>query len=157
MRLPWELVKKLNEQPGQRVKYYVVDIAKAFKEIAYKRNKGQPIYKFPRYFDFIYPPVNTKYYHANVNGKLTQGGLVSLDGIHPTAIGHGIIAYEFLKVMQEAGVVNNHGNVIDSELDWAKIFADDLLYTKPITLMQELYGKEELAKHIIKLIQLLKD
>lgn len=146
-----ELVKKLNEQPGQRVKYYVVDIAKAFEEIAYKRNKGQPSYKFPRYFDFIYPPVNTKYYHANVNGELTQGGLVSLDGIHPTAIGHGIIASEFLEVMREAQVVN------DTQLDWKKIFADDLLYTKPITLMQELYGKEELAKHIIKLIQLLKD
>jgi hypothetical protein len=146
-----ELINKQNEQYGQSPRYYTVDISKAFEELAFKRNKGQPSYEFPPFFEFVYPKVNTKYYHANVNGELTQGGLVSLDGIHPTTIGHGILAYEFLKKMNEAEVVN------DCELDWENIFANDLLYTKPITLMQELYGKEELAKHIIKLIQLFKD
>ncbi|MCI0557262.1 MAG: hypothetical protein MN733_02115, partial [Nitrososphaera sp.] len=73
-------------------------------------------------------------------------GLFSLDGVHPSAIGQGIIAYEFLKVMKAAGVVKS------SDLNWAEIFANDTLYTTPITLMQELYGKDDLAKHIIKLI-----
>ena len=91
------------------------------------------------------------YYHADVDGRLKQGGLFSLDGIHPTAIGHGLMAYEFLKVMNEAGVVS------DTNLDWRTIFANDTLYTQPIALMQELYGKDDLAKHIVKLIKLFKD
>jgi hypothetical protein len=45
----------------------------------------------------------------------------------------------------------------ESSLDWAKIFNNALLYTKPITLMQEFYGKQDLAKHIIKLIQVFED
>ena len=61
------------------------------------------------------------------------------------------MAYEFLKVMNEAGVVS------DTNLDWRTIFANDTLYTQPIALMQELYGKDDLAKHIVKLIKLFKD
>lgn len=34
-------------------------------------------------------------------------------------------------------------------------FANDLLYSRPITLMQERYRKDELAKHVVQLIQLL--
>jgi hypothetical protein len=47
--------------------------------------------------------------------------LFSLDGIHPTAIGHRLMAYEFLKVMEEADVVS------DTNLDWGAIFANDTL------------------------------
>lgn len=141
-------VKEANEQSGSKGRYHIVDIAQALNQIAYKRNAGQPTYDFPEYFRFIHPQVNTKYYHADSEGELKQGGIFSLDGVHPTAIGHGLIAYEFLTKMKEAGVV------ADTDLDWAKIFANDTLYTQPITLMQEIYGKDSLAKHIVNLIQL---
>lgn len=48
------------------------------------------------------------------------GGLFSLDGVHPTTIGYGLIANEFLKVMQKAGVAV-------SPLDWNKIVNSDSL------------------------------
>lgn len=73
--------------------------------MAYKRNNGQPTYDFPDYFDFIYPMVNTKYYHTDSEGRVRQGGLFTLDGVHPSAISQGLLAYEFLKVMNAAGVV----------------------------------------------------
>lgn len=36
------------------------------------------------------------------------------------------------------------------------IFANDTLYTKPVTLMQEIYGKNNPAQHLVKFIQLFK-
>jgi hypothetical protein len=143
-----ERVDHYNTQHNPLERYYIVDICQVLQDLAFKRNSGLPPYKFPDYFEFVYPKVNTKYYHADMEGQLKQGGLFSLDGIHPTAIGHGIIAYEFLKVMKRAGMVAN------TDLDWPTIFANDTLYTQPITVMHELYGYDDLAQHVIKLIRL---
>ncbi|MEB3179663.1 MAG: hypothetical protein VKL59_11605 [Nostocaceae cyanobacterium] len=49
------------------------------------------------------PPPDAKFFKANATGRI-QGGLFSLDGIHPTTIGYGIMAQELIKVMQLAGV-----------------------------------------------------
>jgi hypothetical protein len=155
-----KLTDALNAKSGASKRYFVVDISKSLREMAYKRNNGQPTYDFPDYFDFIYPMVNTKYYHADTDGRVRQGGLFTLDGVHPSAIGHGLLAYEFLKVMNTAGVTDDKGKVVDGEFtddEWNIIFGNDTLYTKPITLMQELYSKGDLAKHIVKFIQLFKD
>jgi hypothetical protein len=81
------------------------------------------------------------------NGRLRQGGLSSLDGVHPSAIGHGLLAREFLKVMREAGVID------DIELDWEMIFASDRLYSEPIKIMQEIYEHTWLAEKLLSLIR----
>lgn len=141
-----DLIKEKNKEHGNE-RYHVVDISKAFQDIAFKRNAGQVKYEFPKDFDFAYPKVDTKYYHADPDGRLRQGGLSGLDGVHPSAIGQGLIAWEFLKVMKDVGVVK------DADLDWRKIFASDTLYSAPITLMQEIYEHSSLAEHLIKLIQ----
>ncbi|MBN3875371.1 MULTISPECIES: hypothetical protein [unclassified Nostoc] len=139
-----ELVKSKNSQYPQP-RYHIVDLANALQQIAFKRNAGQVQYEFPEEFKFVYPQVNTKYYHADTTGRLRQGGLFSLDGIHPSAIGQGLIAYEFLKKMKDVGVVNN------TQLDWKSIFSSDQLYSQPITLMHEFYDNKEFAETIIKL------
>ena len=38
------------------------------------------------------------------SGRRLKGGLFSLDGIHPTTVGYGILAQEMIKVMCRAGV-----------------------------------------------------
>lgn len=140
------LVEQKNAEHGKQ-RYYIVDISQRFSELAYKRNEGKPRYQFPEFFRFCYPPVNTKYYHADEKGNLKQGGIFSLDGVHPSAIAHGLIAYEFLKVMQEAGVQP------EQDLQWQRIFESDDLYQHPIAIMQELYRKDELATHLLRFIQ----
>ena len=75
-----------------------------------------------------------------------QGGIFSLDGVHPTAIGQGLLAHEFLKVMRKAGVVAD-------DIDWRSIFRSDALYRTPIGLMQEIYEHEKLAEWVIKLVR----
>ncbi|CAN5216309.1 hypothetical protein BH18ACT10_BH18ACT10_11630 [soil metagenome] len=125
-------------------RYHLVDTCGVLETLAFKRNAGQIGYDFPAHFEFVYPRVNSKYYHADRRGRLRQGGLFGLDGVHPTAIGQGIVAHEFLKVMKKSGVT------VDGGLDWPAIIARDTLYSKPIRIMHELYNKDWLAKYLIE-------
>jgi hypothetical protein len=136
------LAEKNGEHPKER--YYLVDTCGILESLAFKRNAGQVDYDFPDHFDFVYPRVDTKYYHADRRKRLRQGGLFSLDGVHPTAIGQGIVAYEFMKVMDQAGVT------VDGSLEWPAIFDSDTLYSAPISLMHELYNKDWLAKYLLE-------
>jgi hypothetical protein len=126
-------------------RYHIVDMAKALQQISFTRNAGKVQYQFPEFFRFQYPRVNTKYYHADQQGRLRQGGLFSLDGIHPSAIGQGLIAHEFLKVMQKVGVAGCDPD----NLNWKQIFANDTLYNSPIPIMGELYDNKKLAEFVI--------
>lgn len=129
--------------PGR---YHIIDYSSMLDSLAFKRNGGTPSYQFPEYFNFQYPLPNTKYYHADTDGNLKQGGIFSLDGVHPTPIAHGLIAYETLKKMNEAGVEDANPN----QLDWNKIIASDKLYTKPITMMHEIYDNTKLAEWLME-------
>ncbi|MEM7333488.1 MAG: hypothetical protein AAF490_15470 [Chloroflexota bacterium] len=137
------LIKEQNCKVHNRDAFHLVDISKALSKIAWKRNDGNPTYDFPDYFKFKYPQVNTKFYHADRNGRLKQGGLVSLDGVHPSIIGQGLIAYEFLKVMK----ANNRAS--DTDLDWDMIFKNDRLYSEPITIMTDLYQLAQTVKKFV--------
>lgn len=151
-------ITALNKQHSKN-RYVIVDTCKMLEDMAYKRNNGRPPYQWPADLEFLYPPINTKYYHADTDGKLKQGGLFSLDGVHPTAIGHGIIAYEFLKTMKAAGVTDMSGNQVTTNLDWKGehgILQSDLLYSQPLRNMQEIYGKDTVASLAVRIIDSIK-
>jgi hypothetical protein len=147
-----ELINDFNTKEPANQRYHLVDISDALIQLAFKRNGGQVKYNFPSFFDFLPHRPDTKYYHVTPDGDLEQGGLFSLDGVHPSAIGQGIIAYEFLKVLDKARGTNH----ADS-LDWDGIFKSDSLYQKPISLMQEIYQHEDLIKLILECIKIFKD
>ncbi|NJM46433.1 MAG: hypothetical protein HC860_09835 [Alkalinema sp. RU_4_3] len=136
------LIAMKNQQYSQP-RYHLVDTSKVLQDLAFKRNAGKPKYVLPDQFK-QYPTFNTRFYSANQLGQLEKGGFFSLDGIHPTAIGQGIIAHEFLKVMKDAGAVP------DAELNWDRIFSSDSLYTNPIALMHELYEHDLVANLLVK-------
>ncbi len=140
-RIIRRLIAEKNQQYAQP-KYHLVDTSKVLQDMAYKRNAGRPKYQYPDYFK-NHPTFSTRYYHADTQKNLVKGGFFSLDGIHPTAIGQGIIAHEFLKVMASVGVV------ADAELNWGEVFASDSLYTDPIALMHELYEHDMIADLMI--------
>jgi hypothetical protein len=60
-------------------------------------------YPLPFPLQALQPVPDSRFYRANSKGRI-EGGLFSLDGIHPTTIGYGIMAQEFIKIMQLAGV-----------------------------------------------------
>ncbi|MBF2063982.1 MAG: hypothetical protein IGS39_06085 [Calothrix sp. C42_A2020_038] len=65
----------------------------------------------------------------------TQGGLFSLDGIHPTTVGYGIMAQEIIKIMQLAGVkfYEEDGQTIREgkvRVNWQHLVAQDSLISQ---------------------------
>jgi hypothetical protein len=67
------------------------------------RPEGFRPYNLPPELAALDPPPNSQFF-ASGPGGLTNGGLFSLDGVHPTTIGYSIVAQEFIKVMEVAGV-----------------------------------------------------
>ena len=65
-------------------------------------------------------------------GKLYKGGIFSLDGLHPTTIGYGLMANAYRDVMRKAGVK------FQKPIDWDYIIREDSLVTKPPKLLAEL-------------------
>lgn len=144
-----KLIDKANASLG-RTAFHIVDISESLTQMAWKRNSGEPIYDYPDYFQWLYPPVDTKYYHANDKGELEKGGVFSLDGIHPSALGQGLVAWEFLKKMQKTGVAGK-----GAEIDWERIQGRDTLREKPIRLMKEVYQHDKLMKFFVDIYQLI--
>jgi len=78
-------------------------------------------------------------YALDATGARTQGGLFSLDGVHPSTIGYGLIAEEFLKAMRQAGVPDANR----AQIPWAAVIANDSLLQRPPRLWQPLVDQAE--------------
>lgn len=147
-----DMIATANRQLEERSlngSFHMVDMNKALGEVAFKRNNGQPTYKWPPFFDDLPYRLTTHYYDVDRNGQRRQdgGGLFSLDGVHPSIIGQGLVAYEFLKAMQATDME------LDPEaLDWAHILERDELLHRPISLMDEIYEHERLATIIVRIL-----
>ncbi|OUL27731.1 hypothetical protein [Nostoc sp. 106C] len=95
--------------------WYLFDIAGLLDRLASRRYLQDPeakpewweevggAYPLPAQLQALTPVPDSRFFLSGPNGR-TQGGLFSLDGIHPTTIGYGIIAQELIKIMQLAGV-----------------------------------------------------
>ncbi|WP_051745136.1 hypothetical protein [Streptomyces yerevanensis] len=60
-------------------------------------------YELPPALQALTPPPNS-HFLAGKNERRTDGGLFSLDGVHPTTVGYGILAQELISVMELAGI-----------------------------------------------------
>lgn len=79
------------------------------------------------------PKISTEYLRIDdENGKVYKGGIFSLDGIHPTTIGYGLMAHVYYETMKD------HGVHFDRPLDWDYIIENDTLVTDPPPLLVEL-------------------
>jgi lysophospholipase L1-like esterase len=144
-RIIQEIVVEANQEVKAK-RFYLVDLATALNKMALKRNHYDPSYEFPDYFKYSHPRIDSRYYGVTRDWVIKAGGLFSLDGVHPTAIGQGLIAYEFLKVMKIAGVHT------EKDIDWKEIFKSDTLYSSPIGLLGEIYDNAEFKEWIYKRI-----
>lgn len=122
----------------------VVDVAGVLDRLAARRYVEDPDVTLPEWWSpYVLPdalaaldPVPDSRFFASGPDGLVRGGLFSLDGIHATTIGYGLVAQEFIRVMQEAGVqfmrgdgvTQREGNV---EVDWPRLIARDSLISHP--------------------------
>ena len=91
--------------------WYVYDVAGLLDRLAVRRYMMDPAarpaswrpYELPAELQALVPVPNSRFFTWVVAGR-TDGGLFSLDRVHPTTIAYGVLAQEFINVMQQAGV-----------------------------------------------------
>ncbi|MCC5940485.1 MAG: hypothetical protein JJU37_03010 [Balneolaceae bacterium] len=128
--------------------FCVVPVAKYVKAAARRRHPKQQIEPYPA--DFIralqrnpktgylvnkdgHPRISTDYLRLDdTTGKLDRGGIFSLDGLHPTTIGYGLIANMYRMSMEKRGVK------FENSFDWDFVIENETLVTDPPPLMHDL-------------------
>jgi hypothetical protein len=132
---------KANRERGRD--WYVFDVAGVLDRLATRRYMQSPAarpdwwtpYPLPAALKALKPVPNTRFFASGKTGR-KDGGLFSLDGVHPTTIGYGIIAQELINIMQAAGVTFYAGNGTTErktpiKVDFERLVARDTLITDP--------------------------
>lgn len=102
--------------------------------IEYYRRKGRPDHPL-----LHLNPVPSVLRFDTHNATRLKGGLFSLDSVHPTTIGYGIIAEEFLAAMAAEGITGAD----PLNLDWPSIIAQDSLIQAPPQLWDDIIKAAE--------------
>jgi hypothetical protein len=100
-------------------------------------------YQLPPELQALSPEPNSRLFRSNAKGR-TDGGLFSLDGIHPSTIGYGIIAQEVIKIMQRAGVKFYESDGVterngEIKVDFQRLIAEDTLISLPPPILSSVY------------------
>lgn len=96
--------------------WQLVDCAALLDRLAVRRNDelgARP----PEFPPLPLPPalagLDTRFPVTDEGGRLLSGGIIGLDGLHPTTCGYGLVAQEFATVLARAGVRFAHGATVD--------------------------------------------
>jgi len=91
-------------------------------------------YDLPPALQALDPVPSTRFFRSGREGR-TDGGLISLDGVHPTTIGYGILAQEVIRIMRLAGVEfrGQDGQVRPDpvQIDFDRLLLADTLVSRP--------------------------
>jgi lysophospholipase L1-like esterase len=109
--------------------WHVVDACSVLDKLAVRRNHGVPTYPLP---DPI-RDLSIRLFEIEPNGKIMNGGLISLDGVHPTTCGYAIVAQEFINVMKE----QNPGI---RDIDFAEARFWDTLVSRPPRTLDDIFN-----------------
>jgi hypothetical protein len=143
-----KIVSEKNQKAGVE-KWKLVDTCNMIEQLAFRKNRGKPTYQFPpeliealknnpktkeRFYSNGNPILDTRYLCIRQNppdGETKyEGGIFSLDGVHPTTIGYGLVAWEFMKVM---GI----GNLATQQW-WDYVVVNDTLVTDTPLVLQDM-------------------
>jgi len=139
-----QIIRNLAEEFG----YHVVPVNRYVSAAARRRRGKYTVKPFPRAFvdalkqnphtNYLVdesgdPRISTDYLKLDrKTGRIASGGIFSLDGLHPSTIGYGLIANIYKKHMEEQGV---H---FDRQIDWNFIIENETLVTDPPPLLYNL-------------------
>jgi hypothetical protein len=122
--------------------WYLLDVAGLLDRLASRRYIEDPNarppwwepYELPATLKALRPVPDSQFLTADGEGGRAKGGLFSLDGVHPTTVGYGLIAQELINVMQLAGVAFRPGSVASASpvaVDFARLIRRDTLINRP--------------------------
>jgi hypothetical protein len=148
-------VREHNEARARAVlpeDWFVVDTHWALERIAYRRYLEDPSVPSPPGWARYQMP--EPYHRAGLDtrflrvreGRRVAGGLFSLDGLHPTTAGYGLVAQEFIDAMEEAGVPFFHGDGRTPRrgpiaVDFERVMRLDSLIESPPQTLDDLWEK----------------
>lgn len=104
--------------------WHMVDLCALVDGAAWYRNHGQPTLQLPEPIEDL----DMRFLSFDEEGNRIRGGLVSLDGMHPTTCGYGLFAQAFVDVMRTV-----HPGIADVDFDWVRQM-DSLVSAPPGTL-----------------------
>ena len=109
--------------------WHVVDMCGVLDRLAVRRNHGKPTYPVPTELSDL----TLRFFEIQPGGGVRSGGLIGLDGVHPTACGYGIVAQEFIQVMRahEPGI---------QDIDFGDVRRWDTLVSKPPQTLNDMIG-----------------
>jgi hypothetical protein len=123
--------------------WYVLDIAGLLDRLASRRYLETPQarpawwrpYPLPPELATLDPVPDSRFLTGDATGR-RSGGLFSLDGVHSTTVGYGIIAQELIDIMVRAGVVfyqpdGQTPRVGPVRVDFTRLIRRDTLLTHP--------------------------
>jgi hypothetical protein len=141
------IVDAVREARQQGKDWYVFELCGLLDRLAYRRYINDPEaqpdwweevggeYNLPEPLQQLSPVPNANFFTSDSSGR-TNGGLFSLDGMHPTTIGYGIMAQEIIKIMQLAGVKFYESDGVserpgDVKIDFRRLLQEDTLLSNP--------------------------
>jgi hypothetical protein len=104
-------VREARTAQGGGRDWRLLDVAGVLDRLAYRRylvdDEARPDwwtpYVLPDAYRELSPQPDTRFYRADARGRY-EGGLFSLDGVHPSTIGYAVLAGEVMRVMKDCGV-----------------------------------------------------
>ena len=135
------IVERVRGARSDGMDWYLLDFAGVLDRLAYRRYVLDPSARPSWWTPYPLPPeaealgVDSRFFESDSTGR-RQGGLFALDGVHPTTIGYGLVAQEFMNVMHLAGILfpqvdPANPRVGVPRVDWARIIASDTLNSSP--------------------------
>jgi len=118
---------------GKGDDWFVVDIRWALERIAYRRYQEEPgvppppgwsAYEMPASYRKL--GLDTRFLRAE-QGVRVAGGIFSLDGVHATTAAYGLVAQEFINIMQHAGVEFRWGDRVTPRAGQIRVDYDRLI------------------------------
>jgi hypothetical protein len=146
--------------------WYLFDLAGVLDRLAYRRYvedpNAQPAwwrpYNLPPALAALDPKPDSRFLAWEDDGRRARGGLFSLDGVHATTVGYGIIAQELITIMRRAGVVFHEADGQTPRedpisVDFQRLLRRDTLLAAPLRLVGrglEILGWADEALDIVK-------
>lgn len=133
--------------------WYLFDLAGILDRLASRRYIDDPKarpewwnkYELPPELQALSPVPNSSFFTSDPHNGRTNGGLFSLDGIHPTTIGYGIVVQELITIMQRDAQVKFYlgdGTTERTEpvrVDFNRLIAlDTLIFDPPRSLTSDM-------------------
>ncbi|MDQ3675369.1 MAG: hypothetical protein M3401_00985 [Actinomycetota bacterium] len=123
--------------------WHVVDLSGVLDRMATRRYFDQPEtqpqwwkpYEMPTALTDALGFTPTTEFLRSGPGGIEAGGIVALDGVHPTTVGYSLVAHECMKVMKQIGVrfyAPTGEERTDPQIDFARVVREDTLLSTPL-------------------------